>query len=1482
MASTRSSLACAAALVLALVLGVAGQAAAAPLDLDPAFGAGGIVRSGAAQGGRWSAMAVLPDGRFLVAGQAGPDKGAVARYTAAGALDTSFAADQPVPGLVGFGGGSGGPVVPADLKLLPDGRILVAATSGPSTNSAMLVERLTADGHVDTTFGTAGQAKVTTNGGSVAGGLALQSTGAIVLAGRTGSGPDAGVVARFTSAGAADSGFGSSGVTRLALGGNATRIDDVAVDASDRVLVTGFRVSDLGRRQLTVARLNANGVADITYGVHDNEFVVADLDGAPASTNDVEGRRISVDAAGLALIAATVQSSTAGGPHLVGLARFKPTGVLDPAFGTGATGTATQDTSPSHVTDVADLGPLPGGGFAVAGRTTIGSTTQVAVAGYHADGTPDLALNPGHGATSNATNIPIGTTGSDQAGAIGLLGSGRLIVAGSTADSAGNTGFVARLGGGSGQAPIASFTSSYPHTVDGRPIRPGQTVSFDATASSDPDGTVASYEWDLDGNGQTDHTGPKVSMTYQQAGTPGVLLKVTDDQSLSSTTGATLAVVANAAPGVTIIEPPVKPKAGKAFTLTAFAGDSDGKVAAYAWDLDANGSFETDTGSTPSVTLTRDQAGITSVVARVTDDEGATAVDSATFAIDEGPCIEKPLIKIDKAVVSEQSGADAASCFHATSTLKDGVRTTTWATKGHFHVNGIAVDPVNGSKATLTYKRKVTAIPNKPNAEKDGPTLELSLFLARAHVTGTYQGTDFAFHDGILSWDLSGDTIKGFHADPNAGIGGLPLKVAGEPKLFADGSSTLDISPGAPAELLGKTPSKMTHAKFGAGASSAADGAFSFQVDEIPLGVVTLGPVTITYDGAGRWDITADASMAVPVPASLHGHLALVNGKVKSVSLKLTGAITAGPILITEIGVSIDFGPKVDADPECIKHVGLEDVTPDWKAFESLLPPGYKDYILAHQPQGSPLFHKIYRDYHTPNFALCGSVGLSVAEIVDANVSFGFARYPDPLPNVFLFHGQATLIKIINATIDAQITTNGYVHVNAQVSGGYPSKDPWIGWKLGLDFEYFKKQFNADVYAKIAIIPLDFNVGAELLASNKGIVACLSVGTPFGEWHPGGGAKWGHGPKLYLFGCDVNDYKVVIHNPLEGDLVIGPPVTGAAAARAGGVATVDRLPTHGVGNDATLLRMAGTPPSARRRRQVRAAAAQAAPQGIDVPAGLPGTVMAFKGAGAPPHVVLHGPKGETLDTGSGREPVQQPAFLALKDTTSDITQVAIAKPSGGRWTVEIAPDSSRLVEAIQADGVPATTARATVAGNGQNRNLAYHVTNLRKGEHLEFVEIGAAAGSVIGRVDTDGDGTLKFHPGDGPAGKRDLQAIVTGPDGYLRARIAVGTYQAPGPARPATVTKLKLKRSGRSLILSWPRDRAARTTQVDVRTSTGLNFTEVVRKASLKIAAPPAGTRLTLVFKATSKTGVLGRAATFKRTLPKPKPVKRKPVKTKH
>jgi PKD repeat protein len=76
------------------------------------------------------------------------------------------------------------------------------------------------------------------------------------------------------------------------------------------------------------------------------------------------------------------------------------------------------------------------------------------------------------------------------------------------------------------QAPVAAFVAG--------PSAAGQATSFDASASSDPDGTIARYDWDFGDGTSAPNAGPTPSHVYTSPGTRTVTLTVTDADGTST------------------------------------------------------------------------------------------------------------------------------------------------------------------------------------------------------------------------------------------------------------------------------------------------------------------------------------------------------------------------------------------------------------------------------------------------------------------------------------------------------------------------------------------------------------------------------------------------------------------------------------------------------------------------------------------------------------------------------------------------------------------------------------------------------------------------------------------------------------------------------------------------------------------------------------------------------------------------------------
>jgi PKD repeat protein len=165
------------------------------------------------------------------------------------------------------------------------------------------------------------------------------------------------------------------------------------------------------------------------------------------------------------------------------------------------------------------------------------------------------------------------------------------------------------------------------------------TVTFDGTTSSDPDGDVLGYSWDLDGDGTFgDSTAAKPQRTYA-AGSYTVGLRVSDGR--SGTSSASIVVTANGSPTARIVTTP-SPASGTAPLAVSFDGRTStdpntGDTLTYSWDLDGNGTFETANSPSPSRTYS---VGTTNVTLQVSDGHGGTSTASTTVtATNSAPTI---------------------------------------------------------------------------------------------------------------------------------------------------------------------------------------------------------------------------------------------------------------------------------------------------------------------------------------------------------------------------------------------------------------------------------------------------------------------------------------------------------------------------------------------------------------------------------------------------------------------------------------------------------------------------------------------------------------------------------------------------------------------------------------------------------------------------------------------------------------------------
>ena len=173
--------------------------------------------------------------------------------------------------------------------------------------------------------------------------------------------------------------------------------------------------------------------------------------------------------------------------------------------------------------------------------------------------------------------------------------------------------------GGNGGDGAVNLPPSALFTADPTSGPSPLTVTLDASASTDPDGSITGYAWDF-GDQTAAGSGVRLEHVYSAAGSYTITLTVTDNRGATASATRGVTATTNAPP---VARFTIDPERGVAPLVVrvdaAESSDPDGAIAHYAWDF-ADGT----TATGVSVEHTYAEPGEFRVRFTVTDELGAT------------------------------------------------------------------------------------------------------------------------------------------------------------------------------------------------------------------------------------------------------------------------------------------------------------------------------------------------------------------------------------------------------------------------------------------------------------------------------------------------------------------------------------------------------------------------------------------------------------------------------------------------------------------------------------------------------------------------------------------------------------------------------------------------------------------------------------------------------------------------------------------
>lgn len=264
---------------------------------------------------------------------------------------------------------------------------------------------------------------------------------------------------------------------------------------------------------------------------------------------------------------------------------------------------------------------------------------------------------------SYSWNFGDGNSGSGETTSHSFSTPGAFTVTLTVRDNAGNESTCTQT------VTVATGIPTCDFDIDPNPAAVGETVTFDASASTDPDGGNLTFSWDLDGNGSFESNGQIVTRTYNTPGVVVISLRVFDEEGNETTCTQSL-TIGNTAPVCESFtaDPSGTIEPGTIVDFTVIASDPDaGDVLSVQF---------TTTGGTPGGSIdpaapfehsaTYNNVGTFTANATVRDDSvpaGTTACPPITITVEEPDPVVPNITISDTAVTEGDTGTTANLVF---------------------------------------------------------------------------------------------------------------------------------------------------------------------------------------------------------------------------------------------------------------------------------------------------------------------------------------------------------------------------------------------------------------------------------------------------------------------------------------------------------------------------------------------------------------------------------------------------------------------------------------------------------------------------------------------------------------------------------------------------------------------------------------------------------------------------------------------------